>query len=326
MSRSSVCLCCNSWNETDNIVPWVEAGVSAGCTCVAVLDTGGTDDTLAKVRDTCERLAVPCYTQYLDMNADPSGASRRNRVLEIARTTGATYLLWCDADDRVVGQIPANLTEPAYMLPVKHGAFQTRRAHLVRCDVPCDWGSMPRHEVLDVGATQVLPMVWVEEGDHRPDRRGGFAEDARILAAHVAEHPDDCRAVFYTARSYHDSGDVFKAIEWYQNRIRMGTGYWAEIAYSWYCLGLLNTSWAHQLESMLNAIQWDPARLEPYWQMTYMCRSRGWNNIAQMWLDAGVKAAAGPDSLGLFICVGAREGLATEWRALYGTESPEVLG
>ena len=312
---STICLACNAWNEHDNIIQWLESGLAAGCTHVAVLDTGGIDDTLALVR-----ARFPgALTRYTDMNENLSGADRRNAVLELARTSGAEYILWLDADDRLEGRLPGALNEPCYDVVVHLDQYTYTRPHLIRADLSCSW-SMPRHEALNVRANETLSGLAVIEGPHRGKQRGGYEADAKVLAEYLAEHPEDRRAAFYLAQSWKDAGEAFKAVDAYKARIRMKGGYWAETAYSWYMLGLLSTSWGEQLVALSNAIEADPARIEPYWQMTHVCRTRGWHNLARMYLSAGVAALSGPPSKGLFVDREAGAGLAAEWHELYADQ------
>lgn len=329
MTKQTVCLNMIVKDEARVIVRALES-LAPHVSCAVILDTGSTDGTPALIRDTLARLNIPGQVHEAPFE---DFATTRNKALDLARVylegDPDAYILFHDADDEMVyepdGRGFARLTADAYDVRHVHGQFEYHRKVLVRAAKSWYW-DYPYHEVLacdEPHTTEYLPCVWVRynHDGSRPKDPQSHIRPARLLVEHFQTHGKP-RAAFYAAQEFYAAGHAFDAIAWYKRRIQTPGGWEDEVYYSWYMIGLLETQVGACLMALNMAINLRPWRLEPYWAAVALAHKRGWNEMAKMYLDAGVKAMGAPDRGGLFVDTSARKGLAEWWRTLYPDADP----
>lgn len=262
-------------------------------------------------------------------------AEARNKALYQARKylqDPDAYLLFLDADDELVwepdGRGVARFTADAYDLEHRYNQFRYHRIGLLRVGCEAEWCS-PYHEYLSLperATREFLPCAWIKynhDGVRSKDPAVHLGP-AEGLAKYATRHPDDTRSCFYAAQEFIAAGHVFKALDWYKERIkrgRAGQGYQDEVLVSWYQIGLNETQVGAALTAFQMAIQCQPWRLEPYWGAAHLCFTRGWLTLARMYASAGVGMLGDTRSQeGLFVDTSARKGLCDLYKELVGID------
>lgn len=227
-----------------------------------IVDTGSTDGTRELAAAALDGVPGELHRHdWVDF------ADARTHAVTAAKGT-ADYLLVLDADDTLHGEIPAGLTDDAYMLTRRDpGGLEYRLPLLIRGDI--DWayrGAVHEH---------LVSPEWVTTGHldtaHLEHHHDGGAKDGRqdmylaLLKAAVALDPTDGRSVFYLAQTLRETGDWQQAIAYYRLRLTLG-GWDEEMFYSRYQLGCLLTehvSIHDGAPELLTAAKMRPGRVEP---------------------------------------------------------------
>ena len=213
----------------------------------AILDTGSTDDTVAKIKAFGAMTGVTGTEPFINFE------QARNAALRLACQTTCTHVLLLDADMVLVivdrAQLDALLTTPT------PSVFQ-----LIQCHINLEYYNtriidstiLPEtkyvgvtHEYLDCPAQyarveipkSVAYIADISDGGCKHDK---FARDIRLLSDAFADlsetYGNRARYCFYLAQSYRDFGNVEKAVEFYTQRANM-TGTWVqEVCYSFVAL------------------------------------------------------------------------------------------
>ena len=243
-----------------------------------VVDTGSTDGTQDLIASHMQRLGIPgeLYERpWRDFG------SNRSEALTLARGK-ADYIWMMDADDTVIG-VPQfrGLTADCYNVRILEdtGNICWRRL-LFRDGMPWFYRGV-LHEYADCDEPATEDNL---DGDyHIHSRRLGarnkdpdkYAKDAAVLLAYVSAHPDDERAVFYLAQSYHNGGDFDNALTWYARRAEMG-GWEEEVFYSLLrvadCLWERGAQWPQVEDAYARAWAYRPTRAEPLYGLAHRLR------------------------------------------------------
>jgi glycosyltransferase involved in cell wall biosynthesis len=213
----------------------------------AILDTGSTDDTVAKIE------AFSSLTGVTGREPFRNFEQARNAALNLARTTTCSHVLLLDADMVLVivdrPKLDALLATPmpsVFQLVQCHQNFEYLNARIVATALlPESKYVGVTHEYLDCPPQyarvevpkSVAYITDVSDGGCKHDK---FARDIRLLSNAFADsgetHGNRARYCFYLAQSYRDFGNVEKAVEFYTLRANM-TGTWVqEVCYSFFAL------------------------------------------------------------------------------------------
>jgi glycosyltransferase involved in cell wall biosynthesis len=250
----------------DTVRPFIDRWV--------IVDTGSSDETQALVREALG--GVPgelCDRPWKNF------AYNRNEALVLARGQ-ADYLLVIDADEQLEA-------EPGFAMPelvADEYALRCRfrdspvtwfRTALIRSALPWRYeGVVHEGLVCDAprraGRIEGLGIRSFSDGARNSDPAKKYQEDVRLLEAALAEDPDNARNVFYLARSYHDAGDLERAIATYERRAAMG-GWGEEVFYSLHQAAALRQNlgrpWPEVMNGYLAAYQARPGRAEPLYEI-----------------------------------------------------------
>lgn len=236
-----------------------------------VADTGSGDDTLALIKEYSGR-DVPTMP-FEDF------VTTKNKALELA--TG-DYVLFMDADERlltghnqlrqhaeagadcVLGRIVEG--DPAHPSQVYYRARLWRNHGTFKFD-----GVAGIHEYVSLHGRVVYDDSIRVQHDHQhrtPESyRERFAEYEDRLERHLADHPDDSRAMFYLARTLRDLNLPWQAIERYEQYLAMDSGFHDEqwqaaydMAHCWQALG----EHAQARQAIQRAKDIDPRRAEAF--------------------------------------------------------------
>lgn len=245
-------------NEAEKL-PACLASVRDHIDAWTICDTGSTDDTVeVALRELARVPGAIHHHDWVDF------AHNRTRAVEAAR--GASdYLLMLDADMTLnAGAELPPLTADAYDLQVEGMGDEYRMTLLFRGSADVRY-ECPVHEVLTGYETRGRLDEWTVTANHDGRDEGKAFRYAKLLEQHVADHPDDARAVFYLARTFADLGLVDLAIQTFSRRLELD-GFDEETYYAAYQLGCLLC--AHKsidlgIPQLLRAWRMRPSRVEP---------------------------------------------------------------
>jgi glycosyltransferase involved in cell wall biosynthesis len=266
-----------------------------------IVDTGSTDGTQEIIKEFMKDIPGELHERpWVNF------AHNRNEALNLAKNK-ADYVLIIDADDRL--EIAPEFIRPAltmdgYHLQINHHGSTHYRPHLVKTDLDWQWGGVVHealfsHEIRSIGILEGVIMVIVG-GGHRSGDPKKFEKDAQILEEALQEDPTSTRNVFYLAQSYHDAGQLEKAIATYQKRVDMG-GWEQEVFWSLYQIGIIQEALGlpEQIisKSYAEAYRYRPCRIEPLYRLCYHYRKQ--ENYAMGYLIAqyGIQAEQPNDPL-----------------------------
>ncbi|MEY9887638.1 glycosyltransferase involved in cell wall biosynthesis [Catenulispora sp. MAP12-49] len=283
--RAAICLCMIVKNEAA-VIERCLASVRDVVDYWVISDTGSTDGTqdliLAAMAD------VPG-----ELYEDPWQDFGHNRSLNLDHARGkADYLLLVDADMvlRQTGELPA-LDADSYM--IRHsGDVEYRNKRLVRGDLPWRYvGSTHEYLTTDRPDRQLhldeLVVDHFADGGSRADK---FERDARLLSADLERDPDNPRTVFYLAQTRRDLGETDRAVALYRRRAKMG-GWVEEVYFSLLQIGELTAEagdWPAAMDTLIEAWEYRPERLEALYELTSRLRLRGRYQAAYAFASAGI--------------------------------------
>jgi glycosyltransferase involved in cell wall biosynthesis len=309
----SVCVAVMAKNEA-HVIARCLASVKPLVDAWVLMDTGSSDATCDVVRDAMRGVPGEVFARPW-RHFGPS----RTECFELARGY-ADYTLLVDADDTLEypegAQFPP-LTESGYFLMTHVGPLQFPRLLLAKSALP--WRFEGRcHELAvcdGVPEPSLLEgMVYRRLGggarDHDP---GKYLQDAALLEEDLRADPSNRRNVFLLARSYHDAGDLPRALAHFERRVMLG-GWEEEVFYAAYSAARVREAAAAPRDSVVRAYleAWRrrPSRAEPLYALARFER------LAGRWGEARSHAAAAaalPFPKGEMLFVN-RE--VYEWRAL----------
>ena len=238
-----------------------------------IVDTGSTDDTMAKIRKSLSGIPGELHERpWKDF------AHNRNEALQFAKNKG-DYLLFIDADQRVVSEPNAvlpPLDKDAYFVAIREpSGISCAREFLVSMKRNWNWEGVI-HELIvgpeDKTIAQLSGIsIFTDTGDgFRSQDPKKYLKDAQILEEELAKDPYNCRNVFYLATCYRNAGESALALKYFQRRSFLG-GFPEEVFISFYVSGLLQETLGHSSEAYLHsyykAYEFRPTRAEPLYSI-----------------------------------------------------------
>ena len=291
-----------------------------------ILDTGSTDDTVARIRRFFDASGVP---GELHRGSFINFSQARNDALAYcqASTLAFDYILFCDADMRL-NVLSADgldhLTAPAY-LARQVNVISYLNVRLLRRDVAAHYVGVT-HEYIDLAGHTAERLMAIEfddyaDGANRPQKG---VRDIALLSEFLQTSPGDPRSLFYLAQSYRDAGRLADAIGTYGQRVAAG-GWEEEAWYAQYQLALCQRDIGNRsgfVTGCLAAYQRRPCRAEPLHALAQHYREQNESVTALLFAEAAA-AIPYPTSDTLFIdefvyCTGCAEELAIS--GYYGSQ------
>lgn len=219
-------------NEGKNIEPCLEL-VQPFCDEVIILDTGSTDDTVAKATAMGAKVVLSERFNKDTNSEEFEYATARNEALSYA--TG-DWILWMDADDRfhhVRGGLNLDPTVDAYEILVHYGNLRLKHSRLFRNH----WGVKfigDIHEVPNVRQCRsaTYQLGYVEHlTDAKPQRIG---RNIGILEREFQDKPTCKRTMFYLANAYREAGRLDEAVSLYERYVVQGGNFRDEISLAYF--------------------------------------------------------------------------------------------
>ena len=234
-------------------------------------------------------------------------AQARNEAIRIAEPK-TDYIMMLDPDDYYEGEIPMELKEDVYQIDIWDGQLRYPRIQMFKTGKGYLYTDI-RHETLKFqGSVGFAPGLRYCRGhsnygyqDQDPPAVK-FMKHARDLEIQVLMHPDDARAAFYLARSYHDAGQKEKAIDAYEKRIKMVNGWDEERYYSAFQIGrILREQGKDPTSALIRAYEMRPYRAEAIVELAQWHRDEKVKNYAIAYAFAKEAEGLAPPNDALFV-------------------------
>lgn len=271
-------------NEEPVIVETLEPYVKAGIKSFLVLDTGSTDNTIARISSYFKEHAVD--NAHIIQEPFIDFAASRNRALDLAHEyfPHAGYFLMVDAEwymknvEKLIefckAEAAHNKQTPLYLVHIGNETTDFGTARLFKASATHIRFVGRVHECANFVATQTVPadayFYWNPSNIGQEKSRLRWKRDLALL---LQDYADDCknpRTVFYLAQTYECLGDNRMAAHYYKERAELNI-IPEETFMAWYRLGNVtegliqqgSTCWKDALDYYLKAYAYRPCRAEP---------------------------------------------------------------
>lgn len=268
----SVCLNMIVKDERDVIADCVKS-VKPLIDYWVIVDTGSHDGTQQIIREVLADVPGELHEKpWVNF------AHNRNEALDLAKNH-ADYILFIDADERLVGTQPFHLPtldKDFYRIVIHEpGGVDGVRKFLIDSHLDWKWEGVlhevvicPQAKTYDcIKDFQIVTNLVV--GNRSKDSQK-FIKDAHMLEEALTKDPNNSRTIFYLAESYGNAREYAKAISFFRKRAEMG-GKDPEVFWSLYCIGrmqeMMNADADTIMESYSKAFVSFPMRVEPLYRM-----------------------------------------------------------
>lgn len=247
-----------------------------------ISDTGSSDETKKIIKETMDEAGIEGEIHddiWVDFGFN------RSKVLE--RCYGKTkWAIMIDADDSIEGNLPIDKLSDeidSYTVLLEKDNCQWRRTQIFNFTRKKWRYEEPLHEYPACDGEAVSgdlcgDYIWKArcEGNRNQNPTEKYRKDYELLKKHLKQNPNDSRKQFYAAQSAFDAFMYKNAEEEYLKRIYLG-GWYEEIFYSWYRIGMArwrqNKSTNSIIEAFTKAFEASPSRLEPVVSLSWYYRS-----------------------------------------------------
>ena len=272
-----------------------------------ITDTGSTDGTVQKIKDFFDSHEVPGEVYESDWKG--FGKSRTEALRNC--DDKATYAWMIDADDFVEGDFkyPPVMDLDAYSLKIARGHFTWYRNQIFKTNIGWEYVGV-LHEYADCPGRRDSLKLGKISGDHysiqartegarnvNTTAKEKYTNDAKLLTDALTNpespnyEPDNLRYRFYLAQSWFDAGEIDKALEAYEERIKHA-GWEEEVYYSLYriamCKTILERPEMEVAKAFVDCWAYRPHRAEPLVQLSRLYRLN--NKPRQAYLYASMAA------------------------------------
>jgi len=249
-----------------------------------VVDTGSTDDTMAKITQAFKSVNKPVHVDFTPFK---DFAQARNAGLEAARHSDINwdFALLADADMELCVDDPAWKQQLngglSYDMLQTGGAVSYANRRIVNRHASGVYRGVT-HEYLDIGSAGLVTgarFIDYADGANRPEK---YDRDIALLTNALATETDPGliqRYHFYLGQSYFDKKDFATASKHYSMRVELG-GFPEECWFAQYQLGLCYEQIGLIRDfvfTMLRAYEMRPHRVEPLLALARWFRASGQN-------------------------------------------------
>lgn len=296
-----------------------------------VVDTGSTDGTQQIIKDFMAKHKIP---GELVERPWVNFSHNRSEALELAENK-ADYIFLCDADMTLEVIDPEWKSQlqgaPAYSVIQKNTAIRYSNIRLVNGRLTGRqryryWGAT--HEYCDSiegnGTSELLTGIELPDFTDGGSKSDKFERDAKLLTAEIRklkalEKASEAkkqkameeglwdrregliqRCTFYLAQTWHDSGNLKKALDTYKKRVALG-GWVEEIYYSLLRIAQLKAQLDYPLDEVkqafLTAYEYRPQRAESLYFLARHLRLNDRIKLAYIYAMAAVSIPPSNDRL-----------------------------
>lgn len=190
-----------------------------------ICDTGSTDGTVELIRDIMEQHGVPGEVHSIPFN---NFSQARNDALDKCRESNLEFdhILLSDADMELVLESPTALDllhpEMDGQIIQKSGGLEYWNTRIVARKSGNRYvGATHEFITSPHGNTEIMGVYFIDHacGSNRSEK---YERDKKLLLGELSEDPSNERSMFYLARTYFETGEYEKAIEWFTKRIDAG--------------------------------------------------------------------------------------------------------
>lgn len=317
-------LCLNSIvkNESARIERMLDSVISH-IDCAVIVDTGSTDDTVAKIKAYFEAAGKPYEIGHAEFK---DWAQARNAALAAAHQSDLEFdmLLLVDADMELRVTDPKWLeavTGPAYTMAQEGGGIYYQNARMLSRYAPAEYVGVT-HEYLSTPSIEVLSGAHFADHADGANRPQKFQRDIALLTRALR---DDTlseglrgRYLFYLAQSYRDAGEHKNALEAYRERLAIG-GWDEELFFSRYYMAYCHRHLGDDpgfVSGLLDAFNMRACRAEPLYDLAHHFRLKGQNALGVLFAESAKNVPPTGDSL--FVARAAYEHGPTEELSICG--------
>jgi len=283
MSAPTLCLNMIVKNES-KIITRLLTSVLPIIDCYCICDTGSTDNTIELIETFFKQHNIPGKVVY-----EPFKNFAHNRNFSLKSATGMSdFVLLLDADMvldvREFKKEKLSNYDSFYILQGNE-SFYYQNVRIVRNNglysysgVTHEYINTPhgnRHHLFEKNEVFIID---IGDGGAKNDK---FERDIRLLTQGLIDEPNNERYYFYLANSYHDNGQLEKAIETYQKRIDCG-GWCQEVWYSYFKMGHCYKNLGKINDAIccwLLSIEAIPERLETVYEIMHHYRNVSKNKL-----------------------------------------------
>lgn len=273
----------------DTVLPIIDYWVIA--------DTGSTDNTIDIIEEYFKEKNIPgkiVNHQWKDFG--------HNRTLSLidAKNSGFNfdYLLFLDADMKlVIGPkfTKKMLMHDVYTLHQGSNTIGYYNVRLIKKSLEFKCVS-PTHEYYDIQtksfsqvsmSPEILRINDIGDGGAKHDK---FERDIKLLKKGIEEEPNNLRYYFYLAQSYRCINDYENAINFYEQRIKMG-GWSEEIWVSYFEIGNIYSKMENYDKAVYNylmAYNINPIRIENIYEIAKIYRLKEKYHLANHFADMAI--------------------------------------
>lgn len=250
-----------------------------------IIDTGSNDGTQNLIREALRNIPGALYERpWIDFSTN------RNEAMEIAKQRSeADYLLFIDADEKLLFSerfVMPEWTADAYLGTVRlTGGSEFSRVFLVKRTLNCYWRGVVHEELIcrRKKSIEILrdPIILSLGDGNRSEDRSRYFKDAKNLEASLAKDPDQPRTLFMLAQCYLGARSFERALQLYQQRASMASGWEGEIYLSLYAIAQIERICKKEaslwIASYWKAHRYYPHRAEPlFWINTQNLEKRAY--------------------------------------------------
>lgn len=241
-----------------------------------IVDTGSTDNTQEIIKKYMAEKNIP---GELHERPWKNFGHNRNQALDLARTKG-DYILFIDADNYYAYEQNFKLPEldkDVYYVMLSHSGTKYTRIALINAKLDWKWVGV-LHEAVCCDAAkhgailENVNQIVLTDGARSKDPKK-YEKDAMVFEEALKDEPDNSRYVFYLAQSYHDAGNLPKALENYEKRAKMG-GWDQEVFFALYRVATIQEALKMPFETLVasykKAFQYRKSRMEPLYHLMHL--------------------------------------------------------
>jgi len=257
-----------------------------------ICDTGSTDNTVELIRAFFESKQIPgriIFEPFRDF-----GYNRTYALKACEGEENADYILLLDADMVLENRGNIDTREFKRLLAMgdAHYIFQGsdrffyKNTRVVKNNrgvsywgVTHEYVNAPPNTVYTNIPRNIIFINDIGDGGAKSDK---FLRDIRLLTKGLEENPNNDRYTFYLANSYRESGQIEKAIEFYEKRVEIG-GWIEEVWYSLFCIARCYRDLSDPIKMVhyhLEAYNRFPQRIENLYDIIHHYRCIGKNQLA----------------------------------------------